>query len=82
MFIESSDVHTTFDSTTEVSFSSDAITPPWTFVLSEDLIFTFSLITPAGFKVIGNDVEVRVTTTERTGTEILTLTMIPFLLDE
>ncbi|MBW1855251.1 MAG: thrombospondin type 3 repeat-containing protein [Deltaproteobacteria bacterium] len=82
MLIESSDVHITFDSTTEVSFSSDAITPPWTFVLSEDLIFTFSLITPAGFKVIGNDVEVRVTTTERTGTEILTLTMIPFLLDE
>lgn len=82
MLIESRDAHTTFDPTTEVSFGSDAITPPWTWVLSEDLIFTFSLITPAGLNDIGNDVEVTVSTAERTGTGILTLRMIPFFVDE
>lgn len=82
MLIESSDDATIFDSTTEVTFGSDVLTPPWTFVLSEDLIFAFSLITPAGLNDVGNDVEVRVSTADRSGTEILTLRMIPFLLDE
>ena len=83
MFISGAD--TTFDSKTTASFSSDAITPPWTLVLSEDLIFIFSLITPAGFEDTGNstvDIKVTVTTDGGTGTETLTLVTLPFLLEE
>ncbi len=83
MFIAGTD--TTFDSKTTASFSSDAITPPWILVLSEDLIFTFSLITPAGFEDMGNstvDIKVTVTTDGGTGTETLTLVTLPFLLEE
>jgi len=52
-------------------------------VLSEDLIFTFSLILPSGLGVTGStEVTVTVNTNEGEGTATLTLVMLPFILDQ
>jgi len=83
MLIVSDDPGTKFDRTsTEVSFD-DVLTPPLTLVLSEDLIFTFSLILPSGLGVSGiSEVAVTVTTNEGEGTVTLTLIMLPWILEE
>ncbi len=82
MLILSDDPGTKFDNTATVSFGGDAVTTPLTLVLSEDLIFTFSLINPTGLGATGNtEVEVTVTTDEGEGIETLTLILLPFILD-
>ena len=72
---------TDFDSSTTISFNSNLIGPPLTFVLSKDLIFVFSMIDVVG---IGDTkegslipVEVQVTLDEGIGTDTLTLTTLP-----
>lgn len=83
MLIVNDDPGTKFDRTsTEVSFD-DVLTPPLTLVLSEDLIFTLSLIPPSGLGVSGSsEVVVTVTTNEGEGTVTLTLNMLPWILEE
>ena len=80
MFIVSDDAGTVFDrTTTEVSFDSEVIIPPLTFVLSKDTIFVLSVVTPAGPGVTDSTaVEVIVTTVEGEGTATLTLNMVIF----
>jgi hypothetical protein len=75
------DENTVFDQTTTVNFGDNTIiTPPWAFVLSEDLILIFSMITPAGFEATeSSNVEVTVTVNDREGTATLTLNTLPFI---
>jgi len=81
IFIDGTD--TNFDDSTTVSFSGDVIAPPWTDVVSSELIFVLSLITPTGLDDTGgSEVEVTVTTDEGTGSAILTFIILPWILDE
>jgi hypothetical protein len=84
MFLTTSDEDTSFDLlATTVSSSSDAITPIWTFVLTEDLIFGFAFTTPAGLETTGStNVEIAVTVNDRVGTATLILNMLPWILDD
>ena len=69
---------TSFNSETTVSFSDDIITPPWTVVLSTDLIFIFSMTNLVPMETSGSfEVEVTVSTAAEKGTEIFTLTILP-----
>jgi hypothetical protein len=81
MFIRSKDEETKFDdSKTTLHFADeDIFTPPVTMVLSENLIYVFSLIRPAGFgskDII--EVETTVTTDEGSGTGFLHIITLPF----
>ena len=80
MFIRSSDEETRFDTTTSVQFSDeDIFTPPVSMVLSEKLIYVFSLIRPAGFgSRFTTEVETTVETEEGKGTEVLQIITFPF----
>jgi hypothetical protein len=81
MLIVGTDTH--FNAATIVNFNSDALTSLLSIVLSPNLIFVFLLINPAGQEATGStEAEVTVTTTEGIGTEILTLNMLPWILDE
>ena len=87
MLIVSTDADTNFNPATTVTFRGDAIlSPPWTFVLSEDWIFVISLINPAGFAA-SDSTDIVVTTTvneaiTREGTANLKMSLLPFILDE
>ena len=74
MFIASDDPGTKFNRTSTEVYFDDALTPPWTLVLCEDLISTFSLILPSGPGVEGSsEVAVTVTTNEGEGTTLFVL---------
>ncbi len=75
------DEGTIFDQTTTINFADNTIiTAPLTFVLSEDLVFIFAMISPAGFEATeSSSVEVTVTVNEREGTATLTLNTLPFI---
>jgi len=84
MFIVSDDDYTKFEDATTVGFSGeDIVNPPVTMVLSENPIFVFSLIKPAGLgSTKGSvEIEVSVSTTEGEGTETLSLIELPLILD-
>ena len=71
-----------FDSTTTVSFSGDALTLPLTLALPPKLVFAFYMITPVGFNNSDTiEVQVTVKTIEGEGTEILSLTTLPGILE-
>ena len=91
MFIEGTESH--FDRTTTVSFEgNDAIWPPIRLVLSQTKILVVSIINPAGLRADNSsEVTVNVSSTvdtgeeepyEEVGSSLLTLTMLPFILDE
>jgi hypothetical protein len=75
------DENTVFDQTTTINFGDNTIiTPPLTFVLSEDLVFIFAIINPAGFEATeSSSVEVTVTVNDREGTATLILNTLPFI---
>jgi len=80
MFIVSEDEETRFDSTTTVAFAGeDIVTSPVTLVLSEKLVYVFSLIRAAGLGSGGTaEVDATVVTAEGEGTEMLHIITLPF----
>ena len=81
MFIVSEDEETRFDEMTTVAFAGeDSVTSPVIMVLSEKLVYVFSLIRAAGLGPGGiAEIGVTVVTAEGEGTEILHLITLPFL---
>ena len=80
MFIVSEDEETRFDETTTVAFAGeDIVTSPVTLVLSEKLVYVFSLIRAAGLGSGGiAEVAATVVTAEGEETEILHIITLPF----
>jgi hypothetical protein len=80
MFIVSEDEETRFDNTTTVALSDeDIVTSPVTLVLSEKLVYVFSLIRTAGLGSGGiTEVDANVATAEGEGTEMLNIITLPF----
>jgi len=74
MFLVSADEDTQFDFGATNVTSTDVLTPPWTLVLSQQLIFAFSLVTPAGLEA-ADEIQVPITVAvgEREGIGNLTL---------
>jgi len=67
-----------FTPATTVSFDSDGILSPWTLFLSDDYIFVFSMITPAGGEEIASrDITISVDTGEAVASEEIILIMSP-----
>ncbi len=83
MFIRSDDEGNVFErGSTSVTFAGgDIINPPWTMVLTERLLYVFSLVKPAGLPVTedSTEVTVEVVTPEGMGTAIMHLILLPFI---
>ena len=90
MFIEGTESH--FNRTTTVGFEGNAIWPPIRILFSPTNILVISIINPAGLQADNSsEVIVNVSSTvdtgegkpyEEVGSWPLTLTMLPFILDE
>ena len=80
MFIFSEDEDTRFDSTTTVAFSGgDSVATPVRLVLSEKLVFVFSLIRAAGLGSSGTtEVDLTVETSTGAGTGVIQIITLPF----